>query len=49
MGVVERLDLTSKPREERNYSEGVFLLLLLCLVGNKGFMYSFFLGKYCDP
>lgn len=46
--VVERLDLTSKPREERNYSEGVFLLLLLCLVGNEGFMYSFFLGKYCD-
>lgn len=47
-GVVERLDLTSKPREERNYSEGVFPLLLLCLMGNKGFMYSFFLGKYCD-
>lgn len=46
--VVERLDLTSKPREERNYSEGVFRLLLLCLVGNEGFMYSFFLGKYCD-
>lgn len=47
-GGVERLDLTSKPREERNYSEGVFPLLLLCLVGNEGCMYSFFLGKYCD-
>lgn len=48
MGEWERLDLTNKPREKRNYSEGVFPPLPLCLVGNKGFMYSFFLGKYCD-
>lgn len=41
-------DQTSKPGEERNYSEGVFPLLLLCLVGNKGFMYSFFPSKNCD-
>lgn len=38
-------DLTSKLGEERNYSDGVFPLLLLCLVGNKGFMYSFYPGK----
>lgn len=47
-GLEERLDLTSKTGEERNYSEGVFPLLLLCLVGNKGFMYSFYPGKNCD-
>lgn len=41
-------DLTSNPREERNYSEGFFPMLLLCLVGNKGFMYSFYPGKNCN-
>lgn len=47
-GAGRAYDMTSKPGEERNYSEGVFSLLLLCLVGNKGFMYSFYPGKNCD-
>lgn len=41
-------DLTRNPGEERNYSEGVFPMLLFCLVGNKGFMYSFYPGKNCN-
>lgn len=35
-------DLTSKPGEQSINSDGVVSLLLLGLVGNKGFMYAFF-------